>query len=66
MFFDREDIEKEIGSPAVINADKFIDRITDAVREKFVYVPDYQNEEKVRLAEAEKFLLNMYQLLKEE
>lgn len=66
MFFDKEDIESEIGCKDTVNADKFMDRVANAIKSKFVFVPDYQCQEKVRLDEAEDFLMKLYRILKEE
>lgn len=64
MFFDKEDIEKVNGyTNEFIDADKVLQRINDAIKDKLAITPDYSNGEKIRVKDAEDLLMGFYQLL---
>lgn len=64
MFFEKKDIEENSSYGAVVNANVFLKRIEEAIKDKLVFETEYPTEKKVKLDEAEAFMFEIYGVLK--
>ena len=64
MIFSKNDIDI-ISGKEVVGTNVIIERVTDEIKNRLSFTPDYSGGEYIRKEEAEKLVLELYNILKD-